>query len=517
MEILMSPLSIRIAVLLIVMSFTRYAAAAPWTTHHDPMGFAVDHPAEWRVATEAQLGRVTIQGQRGERVIIWPMFLRNRQLDARAAAVMVRQLASKLDARMSWSAPRPTGGYVAISARSAERETAAVMSWANSQNGASIIFYNVGAPAGSYRPTVGTFAGILKSFRIEPPPAKQEAVAQGSPPGPVQYVRWTDPREGAFTASVPQGWKVIGGLYRLSPLDVRPAVTLLAPGGGMRIKVGDSDLGAFQEPINSPIGGMRSGANTFSDGSKAEIRPFVPGPQFARYYLERYLRQECGNQRVTSNRNRQDLAGSFLNDARAEGWPSNGQMTVGDISFTCSIQGVELEGYYVAATIRVPTTVSQRGMGGALWYVYRIYGYLARPERRQEAESISRQVLQSFQLNPEWRARQKQTAQVVVMQDNARSQAIRSRALAAIAEDQRQTSDLISRSYWDQQRRYDEISRKRENAILGTVDVVNPTTGEQYKVEYNSNYYWMNDPGYMTSTLTHDAPAVGWQEMIQLP
>lgn len=122
-----------------------------------------------------------------------------------------------------------------------------------------------------------------------------------------------------------------------------------------------------------------------------------------------------------------------------------------------------------------------------------------------------------MQVNAEWGARTRAVSQGVVAQDNARSQALRSQAYAAIAEDQRQTSDLISRSYWAQQARYDEISRKRENGILGTVDVIDPTSGYQYKVEYNSNYYWMNDQGYMAGTLTHDAPGVGWQEMIQLP
>jgi len=105
----------------------------------------------------------------------------------------------------------------------------------------------------------------------------------------------------------------------------------------------------------------------------------------------------------------------------------------------------------------------------------------------------------------------------VVARDNARSQELRNQVLAAIAENQRQTSDLISSSYWAQQARYDEISRKRENGILGTVDVVNPTTGEQYKVQYNSEYYWINDPGYMAGSLTTDSPGVGWQQMLRLP
>jgi hypothetical protein len=61
-----------------------------------------------------------------------------------------------------------------------------------------------------------------------------------------------------------------------------------------------------------------------------------------------------------------------------------------------------------------------------------------------------------------------------VQRDNLRSRQIQQRALRAIQEDQRQTRDLIVNCYNQRQAVYEEISRKRENAILGTVDVVDP-------------------------------------------
>jgi len=76
-----------------------------------------------------------------------------------------------------------------------------------------------------------------------------------------------------------------------------------------------------------------------------------------------------------------------------------------------------------------------------------------------------------------------------VMQDNMRSQQIQSRALQAIQEDQRAESDTIMKGWEQRQQVYDEISRRQENAILGTLDVVDPTTGQSYKVSNYNDYH----------------------------
>ena len=483
-----------------------------WVSHTDPMGFSLNHPAGWKVDTDAKWGRLRVQGDRGECVIVWPMFVEKRQIDDLQAAVLVRQLASKLEPRMPWSAPKASGRFVVTGARTAQRKNAIMMTWANSQNGSAILLYSVSTPADSYSAATATLAGVLQSFRIlRFSGAREGAPGNRAPLGAVQYDRWTDPMENAFSVSVPRGWKVVGGMYRFSPTDSRLDITALAPDGGILIKLGQKDFGAFMEPMAN----FRSGSLPQPDGSQIQILSYLSGQQFARYYAER-VRQECGSVRVVSGNNRPDLVATMSQAAQSDGVPA-GQVTVGDITFTCSAQSQELRGYYLAATVLIPTDASRSGMGGAMWFVYRLCGYLSIPEWQQSAGSISREVVRSVQVNPEWRARIRQTSSAIVAQDNARSQQLRSRAFAAIAENQRQTSDLISKSYWAQQARYDEISRKRENGILGAVEAINPATGETYKVQYNANYYWMNDAGYMAGTLTNDPPAVGWQQMIQLP
>ncbi|MGH9713124.1 MAG: hypothetical protein ACRD5M_07485 [Candidatus Acidiferrales bacterium] len=66
--------------------------AATWTTHNDPSGFSVETPDDWRVGRDAGSGKIVIQGQHGERTVIWPIFLQRQHLDTRGAAA-VREIA----------------------------------------------------------------------------------------------------------------------------------------------------------------------------------------------------------------------------------------------------------------------------------------------------------------------------------------------------------------------------------------------------------------------------------------
>jgi hypothetical protein len=150
-------------------------------------------------------------------------------------------------------------------------------------------------------------------------------------------------------------------------------------------------------------------------------------------------------------------------------------------------------------------------------YVEPLYGYVAAAEHAREAEALSRHIYESAQVNSDWKRQEEQMAANAVQQDNARSAEIQARARQSIAENQQATSDLIVKGYEARSRVYDEISRKRENAILGTVDVVDPNTGRQYKVDNYSDYHWMNNQGVIAGTGTDSSPGIDWRQMVTLP
>ena len=484
-----------------------------WISHKDPMGFAINIPGDWNLRADRQAGRVDIRGPRGQQAVIWPMFMPRQQMDARSAASVAQQLARRADAGMAWEAPKLTGNTARVFARGATSGVA-VMRWASSADGTSIYLFCVAAPASLYPGSIETFAGILQSFQVLSDPGLTAAppAENVSPPQPVSWVRWTDPREGAFSASVPQGWNVTGGAFRQSASDIRQSLIVISPDHQIRMAVGDPNIGVFTEP-NGMYGwaGMREGSSTsVGDGSRLQIRRFTPAQAFVRAYIASAVSRECGAPRILSENDRQDLAGSAAQQARGQG-ASNPRVTASGASFSCTWNGREARGYYAAATV-----LPLPGRSG-IWYVSTLYGYIAVAERAQQADDISRHVLNSMGINAQWKMQEDQIAGNAVQQDNARSAEIQARARQAIAENQQKTSDTIVKGYEGRSKVYDEISRKRENAILGTVDVVDPSTGRQYKIDNYSDYHWMNNQGVIAGTRTGTSPGVDWHQMITLP
>jgi hypothetical protein len=442
--------------------------------------------------------------------VIWPMVIQ-QQLDPRVAVDLLQQFARRIDGEISWSVQTSSSNVVRVIGRTSQRSATALLSWANGTTDTTAYVYYVGAATDSYRASTDTFVDVLKSFRIVQDPYVTNALAQGGN-SPLTFVGWNDPHEGAFTVSVPQGWQVIGGAYRLSATDIRYALTMASPDGQVRANIGDSNIGLFTQPTQMlALGGLREGQyQGLGDGSKIEIRRYISGQQFARSYVENVVSRQCSGLRVDSNNVRQDLASTFSQEARSEG-AGSAQITAGDVSFTCSLNGSSVQGKYVAGTAILAPDQSP------LWVVYRLYGYLAPAARQGDGEKVITQAVQSWKFNPQWEAQQRGVADAALQQDNQRSQQIQSRARQAIADDQGETSEIITKGYEDRQKVYDEISRKRENSILGTMDVVDPETGAQYKVSNFGDYHYMSNDGYIISTNSAYSPGPDLRDLVTLP
>jgi hypothetical protein len=290
-------------------------AGTTWTTHNDPSGFSVETPDDWRVGREAASGKIVIQGQHGERTVIWPMFLEQQKLDARGAAALLEKLARSLDGQMPWATPETSANVVRVIAKTSNRNAAAMLSWAVGTGGTSAYLYCVEAPPEVYRSSADSFVRILKSFHIVQDPSMKNAGASSDASGAsaLSFVNWSDPHEGAFSVGVPRGWQVIGGAYRLSATDVRYARTMSSPDGKIRVTVGDSNIPVYTQP--TPMlasAGLREGAYyMLGDGTKREIRRYIAGQQYVYSYVEAYVRRQCADLRINSNNVRPDLAATF--------------------------------------------------------------------------------------------------------------------------------------------------------------------------------------------------------------
>lgn len=479
-------------------SATRSAAAssAPvskeWRNVKDPMGFSVQVPQGWNAQGDRMSGRVRLSGPAGEQIVIWPVFF-SAPLNQQAAASVLQTLAPKFWPSARWERPQ-TISPTALRARGQvnDRVALASLTWATSPKGSAGYLYALSAPVDTYRSMEETYARILKSFQ-----ATGAVPDSGAKAGPaVTYVRWQDPRENAFNLEAPAQWRVTGGLFRRAAVDVRTAWTMVSPDGQIQITGGDAEIPTFTVP--NPMlayAGFTEG-RWYSPGYGVQmlVRRYVPGTQFAKEYVVQKVARGCSELMFSEVRDRADAV-QALNAIYAQyGLPAT--IRAGEAAFTCRKGGQSLNGYYFAGTQLTQTS------GSGLWTAEYLGGFLAPNHRVAEAQAVFARVMGSIRLNPQW----------VNMQQN-----ITANTSTIVSRTHEEVSRIINNSYWNRQHSLDEISRRRSNATLGVVDVIDPVSGRELKVESGSNYYWIDHRGTMIGTQTDTRPNIDFREMIRLP
>lgn len=488
-------------------------APTAWITHTDPTGFEVSIPANWTVGDPQTNGQVSLRGTRGEEIMIWPIRVQNPQLNAHDASVLTQTLALRFDALMPWGPTQNLGHAARAIGVGSDRSGAAILSWSDNPNGASAYFCALEAPSKIFANSTEAFVAILKSFHVVSNSPVKNLLPTASGTGKVNnFVNWKDPHEDAFSVTVPQGWHVIGGTYRLSPVDVRYAVVMDSPDGQLRASVGDSMVGAFTQPTPelAAKGLVEGNYQLLDDGSKLEILQYMSGQKFVRSYVETIVSRECSHPQFSYGAPREDLAAVFSQSASEEGF-SDGFLTAGEVEFSCSLDGRQANGKFVAATLRVGHAES------AMWFVYRLYGFVALAGREQDGEKIMTQILQTLKFNSKWQALKKTTADPSVEAEDPLSHEIQQRAEEDIIDDQRQTTEMTARSYEQRKRVYDAVDHKLENAVLGTVEIVDRENGTHYKISDFDDFHFVSTDGYIYSPNSPGASEQTLRELLTLP
>jgi hypothetical protein len=267
--------------------------------------------------------------------------------------------------------------------------------------------------------------------------------------------------------------------------------------GSITLSSGDAELPGFVLPSPQFVAMFPEGS-WYSPGAGIQwlVRRFTPALPFGEEYLRLRLPAVCSGFDVKERRERPDLAQEM--DREATGFRQYGQVTnsAAHIAFTCEENGQPRDGFLLVSTQLIQSGVLR------LWYAKDLLGYLAPPASIAEAQAVLSHTYKSVQINPQWVARQQQTTMQVSQ---------------IAAQTQQHISDSIASSYWNKVNSNDETSRKRENGILGVVDVVDPVTGEQKRIENSSNYYWIDNRGVIAGTNTDSVPGLDFRRLTQLP
>jgi hypothetical protein len=452
-------------------------AQTNWETFRDGRGVNLQIPQGWRGTADPTSTRVTVNGPRGERMTIWPAYLAE-PLSERAAAAMLPAVARRVEPAMAWGAAAAAGpAAIRMAGRAAGQAAVGSVTWVNSPRGAAAWFVISAAPETQYGSTVPVFARIFGSLSLAPSPAAAPARA-----------RWNDPRENAFSLEVPADWRMEGGTLRRASVDVVFPWSLTSPDGAVRVTGGDGELPTFTVPNQMlAMAGFREGSwYSPGYGVRMQVRRYMPGLAFVRSYAASKASPGCSDLRVVEERDRTpELAAINAQYAQFRSMGMNVQATAGEVSFTCQRQGRPVAGYYFA------TTLLTQMQGNALWVVDQLYGYMASSGAEPQAEATLSQALESFQFNPQW----------VAMQ-----QGVTSAVSKIVAQTQTEISRMSKESFEYRQKVTSEAARKFSNATLGLVDVRDPATGREFKVDNAADYHWIDVNGRITGTQTDARP-----------
>jgi hypothetical protein len=338
-----------------------------------------------------------------------------------------------------------------------------------------------------------TCAVILLASTQPAVPAKVVAHRPG-----LAFVRFVDPRESAFSAEVPQGWKSSGGLFRFASVDTRGALESSSPEGDIRVSWGDADVPSFTVPNQMLAMAGFSEGSWYSPGYGVRmlVRRYQPGATFAEDYVRTKLARQIGCSGLTINGRapRADLTQS-INALYAQ-FGAMGQSVredAGEVSFDCTRNGQPWKGYYLVTTLIASTG------SGAIWHAEHVLGYAAAADRVGLARAAMLRLAGSIQLNPEW----------VRVQD-----AVTMATSRIVTKTNEHISATIRKTFENKWKTEDEIFRRDANARRGLTNVLDTETGESWTVQNGSRYYWRKSGSdAILGTQTYDPPGFGYEPL----
>jgi hypothetical protein len=475
--------ALAVGVVVVAFAVHRSFAGPSWRTHRDTMGFAVELPPEATLRTDPGTGRVEIAPAADERLVVWPIFGPGR-VDHRAGQRLLRGAARKVWPEARWGqVERVADGTWRVRGEGGTTRRAGVLTCVATPKGTVGYVYLMAAPGARATEAEARFARILASFRLA-----GQAVGGRKPAPELRYVRWQDPREGAFSTELPQGWRADGGTLRPTTLLVQARIEAASPDGEVTLLAGDA-FPVYAEPNPTlAFAGYRAG-DTFPDpmGYPTPIAAYAPGVEYA---LRAVVPQRAGNgARLIRRAARPDLAHRLAT-------VGINRFDAGEAEYAFSRRGRDFRGWVVCITERVAAPAVTH------WHVWRLFLVEAPAERFDEASAALVHLAATLRIDPGWAQRQ---ARLTAAQ------------IGIITEMGNATSQTIVEAYEGRQRTLDEIHRRGANARREVDEVVDSHTERKFTVASGSNYYWVDDRGTVVGTDTEARPSVDFRELTRLP
>ena len=448
-----------------------------WTAHQDPKGFRLETPSDWQVSSQPSSGEIDASGPNGDRLAIEPFFTRFALTPADAPAAL-EKLGAKLMPNGQWQAAAALGDSEArMSGSVGGQDASAVLTYVVTAKGtAGQIYIATTTQKGALQRDAGTLSRIAASLKTWGP-------ALSSAPS-LAYENWTAPPERAFSVEIPKGWSVAGSTTRPATTLVQWSVQVTSPDKTMSVFMGDI-FPVYVEPFAF----YRQGQSVPDpSGYNHPVEPYLAG---ARFVTAIFGPNSLPGFTPLKQQDRPDIAATYA------AIPGISHYDAGEVDFTFTgLTGQKVHGAAVSITeLLTPSP------GFVIWDEKQLTIWAGTDDTFGEAGDVMAHMATTFSIDPQWLA------------SHQNAEMAQSRIITDVGH---QISDTISQGFWGQQAIQDEISRRRENATLDTVDVASQA-GQPYKVENSSDYYWLTPNGPIVGTDSNVPPCSNCEALFKLP
>lgn len=452
------------------------AQSGGWTKYEDKSGFEVQLPAGWHTESNND-GQVIIRSADKTMLVLVQPF---RPPEPSTAAKSLEKLIDHQGglfpnsqiSNLQQVQGQPDEAVAKVTFGSGSRASALCY-----LNGNAGMLYVISAPAGSFEARRPTLVKVLESFKYGGGDASS-AGTQTS--GPLTYTSWSDPKENAFSIEVPNGWKVVGGLYRLAPIDLRRQVNTISPDGQIQIQANDARVSAYVPyGPSAQVRGLHEGQSYQVNGVTYTILHPMRGDEYSKKYVEVAVKKDHPDLKIDGSKDRPDIEQWAERKIPAGAGSQAPKLSAGETDFSYTDHGRTFEGAVVAVTI------DPGGGSGGIWQGIPCT-VCATPGKMPQGMDVLVHMMENTNDNEAWSARQSETTKrfmQLVMQHHEE-------AMAELKETYEKFTGWLQ-----------ENQREWSNILNNQVDLRGPG-GTTIKAEAGHNYYWSGPKGIVGS----DAP-----------
>jgi hypothetical protein len=322
--------------------------------------------------------------------------------------------------------------------------------------------------------------------------ASQRAANSATAP---TWVSFQDPYEKAFTAEVPQGWTVRGGLFRMGYSDERPMIDLTSPDGQTNIRLGDVAVPDYTLPTSlHPTEGQ---IDDLGAQAQLVIAKYRTGPEFAVLYAHVRFSKTCQSPASDT---------ADVNFSIPDYIPNAGtgnQSSTGRIAYSCgSAQKIAFDD--------IRTTLT-----GSIWTAPTLGSLIAPSAQLDTARTILLHLAQTFKLSPDWLNYQKQMDAYALQYQQARQQQRMAQLAQQVQQFDAQMQAMRNQvsAFENQQAAQASQVQSFDNALVGVTPTYDPLTGQSQTVWTGSQSgYWTDGSGNVVNSAIAP-PGGGWHQL----